>query len=695
MSFRRLNILWLVPWVFLSGCGSGAALDSVGPALDLEALQERGTLRVVIPGNRMGEPALPRRGSPVGHQREWTELFAESLGLELEWVPIFRLGDMVPALQKGEADFIAANLTVTPARSEWLNFTQPIDHVHEVLLVAAGREDIRGPADLEGKTVMVDPASAFWESLSRLRDEYPLIRLLPKPSRLEDETLLDLIVAGRVDATVRDSNVAEMYLSYREDIQIGFALGERKPIAWAVRKDAPQLLEALNQFLSTQKLVRPQEPLFTGDLAEIRERRRLRIILPNTAASYFLWRGNLVGFEYEYAQHFAQEQGLRLEVVVPSHPSMALQWLEEGRADIAGGFLEWLETAQDAPVTYTRPWHHAQPTVLGRANALAPQSWDALSGTRIAGSPNCSAWFFLQDKANLFDLELVAVNGLSADSESLVNDLLGGEFDYVVMEHHLAAIELARRDDIQQLFPVGDPLPQAWAVRVSNEELLAALNEFFRKQHRGELHNILYRRYFQDQRRIRWQQLEVSQKAGQLSDWDAVIQEVSADYDFDWRLIAALMYHESRFDPEAKSPMGAQGLMQIMPRAAEQVGISDISTPENNIRAGIKYLNWVRERFSEDLPFVERVWFALAAYNAGAGHVFDARRLAEQKGWDPDRWFDHVERAMLLLSQREYYSQARHGYVRGSEPVAYVRNIRDRYRAYVLILEGSVPQPAT
>ena len=143
------------------------------------------------------------------------------------------------------------------------------------------------------------------------------------------------------------------------------------------------------------------------------------------------------------------------------------------------------------------------------------------------------------------------------------------------------------------------------------------------------------------------------------------------------------MYQESRFEPEAKSWAGARGLMQVLPRTAKEFGFDDLKDPETGIHAGVKYLDWVRERFEVELPVKDRMWFALAAYNAGAGHVRDARRLARQQGWDPNRWFDNVEQAMLLLSRREYANAAQHGYCRCNEPVQYVREIQTRYNAYV------------
>jgi membrane-bound lytic murein transglycosylase F len=176
-------------------------------------------------------------------------------------------------------------------------------------------------------------------------------------------------------------------------------------------------------------------------------------------------------------------------------------------------------------------------------------------------------------------------------------------------------------------------------------------------------------------------------KGNGLSPYDEVIRRYAEQYGFDWRLITAQMYEESRFDPKAKSFAGARGLMQVLPKTARFMGFDKISGAEEDIHAGVKYLDWVRERFEPELPVNERTWFALAAYNAGHGHVADARRLAGQHGLDGDRWFENTEKAMLLLSKKQYASKARYGYVRGIEPVSYVRDIRQRYRAYVEISE--------
>ena len=167
-----------------------------------------------------------------------------------------------------------------------------------------------------------------------------------------------------------------------------------------------------------------------------------------------------------------------------------------------------------------------------------------------------------------------------------------------------------------------------------------------------------------------------------LSPYDEMIRRYADQYQFDWRLLAAQIYQESRFDPTAQSWSGAQGLMQILPQTARAVGLVDIQDTETGLHAGVKYMAWLRQSLGDNLAVDDQLWFSLAAYNAGIGHVRDARALARRLGKNPDQWFDHVEQAMLLLGTRKYAKKARHGYVRGIEPVQYVSTIRSRYQAY-------------
>jgi len=269
------------------------------------------------------------------------------------------------------------------------------------------------------------------------------------------------------------------------------------------------------------------------------------------------------------------------------------------------------------------------------------------------------------------------------ETEEIIDRVATGEFDLTLADSHIVDLELQWRDDVEAAFPLSGELPLAWAARESNPELLQALNEFLDREYRGLHYNIIYAKYFKDARRIAQHRSGRAKVIGALSPYDEIVKEYAERYDFDWRLIVSIMFQESRFNPGASSFAGARGLMQVLPGTAGELGFDNLQDPEESIHAGVKYLAWVRERFEADLSVRDRMWFTLAAYNAGSGHVRDARRLARQLGLNPNVWFGNVERAMLLLSRPQYAETAQHGYCRCGEPVRYVRDVRSRYNAYV------------
>ena len=198
---------------------------------------------------------------------------------------------------------------------------------------------------------------------------------------------------------------------------------------------------------------------------------------------------------------------------------------------------------------------------------------------------------------------------------------------------------------------------------------------------------MLRKRYFQNRKQVTTAKDKRAAKTGELSPYDALLKKYATRYGFDWRLMAAQAYVESEFNPKAKSWAGARGLFQVMPRTAEELGFSNLEDPEEGIHAGMKYMNHLMNRFNKSLPFRQRLRFALASYNVGLGHVQDARRLAKEQGLDPDRWFQNVEKAMLLLEKPKYCKKARFGYCRGSEPVQYVSKIQSLYDAYTELVK--------
>ena len=260
--------------------------------------------------------------------------------------------------------------------------------------------------------------------------------------------------------------------------------------------------------------------------------------------------------------------------------------------------------------------------------------------------------------------------------------------------------ELRYRNDVAVAFALQDPTfvpPEqhgvlapdkavAFAVRPDNPKLAAFIDGFVEDIRGGFDYGVLRNRYFEDNLRLPRVKTRRAAVTGRISPYDELFRLYSKRYGLDWRLMAAQAYQESRFDTNAESWAGAQGMFQLMPATALELGFDNLFDPETGIHAGIKYMDLLLARLDPRIPLKHRLRFALAAYNAGWGHLEDARRLAEQRGWDRNKWFGHTERAMLLLRQPQYYQHARHGYVRGTEPVNYVSQIQNLYDHYVKLV---------
>jgi membrane-bound lytic murein transglycosylase F len=310
-------------------------------------------------------------------------------------------------------------------------------------------------------------------------------------------------------------------------------------------------------------------------------------------------------------------------------------------------------------------------TVVARKNG---NNWNTLSS--------------LQRQGGNFNIKAVRDN---VETEQLIQRVADEKRLATLADEHILDIELTREVAVKSAFTLEEDIPHSIAIRARNPLLKAELDAFIKRVYRSEFYNVLYNKYFKSKRSVLKlaKGRVVDPEKGEISPFDKTVQKYSEHYGFDWRLITAQMYQESGFNPKAKSYSGAKGLMQIMPRTAKSLGFKDVTKPDNGIKAGVKYMDWLRDRFNEELAVSDRLWFSLAAYNAGAGHVHDARRLAKQMGLDPDKWFANTESAMLMLSQKEYSKKARYGFVNGKEPVNYVREIKQRFEAYVS-LSGTV-----
>lgn len=629
--------------------------------------------------------SLPRAGFPLDYEREAAAAFAKSAGLEPVWVPVDLYDELIPWLLEGKGDVIAASLTATDARKAKVAFTVPLDHVKEQLVTRADDLALKAMKQLSGRTIVVRKSSSFWATAEALQKKVKGLQLVAAPEYLETEDLLDGVAAARFDLTIADDNLLDAVATYRQDVRAAFDLSPPRPTGWAVRPDSVELKHHLDHWLNEAQLERREQSVYAEDLPGLRRRKTLRVLTRNSAATYFTWKGELLGFEYELAAEFAREHGLALQIVVPPTREDLFTWLAEGKGDVIAAGMNPTEERQKN-FAFSRSYAYASQVVVARANdPHIPRSIAELGDRRLVVRQSSSYWSTLSGhlfKGGAFE---VVPAPEELETEEIIARVAEGKYDLTVADSTIVDIEMTWRDDIEAAFELGSPLPQGWVVRKKDKQLLSAIDAFFEEEYRGVDYNLYYRKYFKDPRVIREAAALRTDRSGVISPWDDLVRAQSTKYAIDWRLVAAQMYQESRFDPNATSWVGAVGLMQVMPRTGAEMGFADLRRPEHNVEAGVKYLAHLRDRFEPDLPVSDRMWFALASYNAGAGHVADARTLARSRKLNPDRWFGNVERAMVLLARPELARKARFGYCRGEEPVKYVREIRDRYDAYVRV----------
>ena len=641
---------------------------------DLDEIRARGTLRLAR-RRWDGFETLPRQGLAAENYFALAESFAERHGLAYQWRVHEGFHELMPAVRDGRADVAVATITVTEARAREVAFTAPLTRTREWVL---GRGTDGDDADqslgaLAHLTFGVPAGTAYLESLARYLPDAPVVEL---PAGADPHDVLEGLEAGRFDATVMDAVTARPVVAASGTVRRLAVLPEPRDLAWVVRQGSPRLRAALDVFLGEGLLVAGDGPA-RRDLAGIREAGRLRMLTLNGPGTYYLWRGELIGFEYELLRAFARSVGVTLEVVVATHREELMPWLAEGRGDVVSAGVTATATRRAAGGTFSTPYLRVQEVFVSRApiGSLAD-----LAGRRVTVQRGTSFVDTLERLGAEVDLE---IERSPAESETLIRAVAAAQAEVTLADSHVAELEAT----FDERLSIGPRLPEemglSWVVRPDQPELLAALDAFIEARYRGYEYNVLRNKYFRNDRRME-RQREHRLEGERLSPFDELVKRAAAEHDFDWRLLVSQMYQESAFDPRQVSPAGARGLMQVMPRTALEVGISAdaLADPAQGIEAGARYLAWTRERF-DALPLAERLWFALAAYNAGVGHVRDARRLARVKGWDAATWFGHVEHAMLLLSEPDYARQALHGYVRGAEPVRYVGAIRDRYRAYL------------
>jgi membrane-bound lytic murein transglycosylase F len=444
----------------------------------------------------------------------------------------------------------------------------------------------------------------------------------------------------------------------------------------------------------------PGESVVSADFDQIRERGRLIAVTDFNSTNYFIYKGEPMGFNYELLTTFADHIGIDIEIVTENHIEHAIGMLNSGEADVIAMGIT-VNSTRKKELHFTESIDETRQVLVQRR----PRNWrsmtaDAIDKKLIRNQLDIAGKIVYVQEGSAHAERMITLAAEIGDSitlvevpfetEQLIRSVAEGEIDYAVCDENVARVNATYYPDIDIATPVSFPQKIAWAVRKDNSELLLEeLNKWISVYKKTRSYALLHSKYFRNSRSsIMIRSDYYALTTGKVSKYDHLIKEFSDTIKWDWRLLASLIYQESRFDPGVESWAGAYGLMQIMPSTAERFGIDITASPKNNIKAGAMNINWLHSIFDPKIEDEnERISFILASYNAGPGHVLDAMKLAEKHGMDPQKWSD-VEQWLLKKSDPRYYTDdvVKSGYFRGTESVAFVSQIRDRYEHYKNIL---------
>ena len=470
------------------------------------------------------------------------------------------------------------------------------------------------------------------------------------------------------------------------------ALEHKTPdVVWAVVWSEKFFLDRLESFLLREHPgVFP--PVRMGDLASIKARGYIRVLTRNNPACYFIHRGELMGFEYELIKRYARHIGVEVVVVIPPRWVEMKDWLAQGHADVVAACVTISEHRKKLTgLEFCHPYENVKETIVTRASDKALHSANDLKGRTVYLRKTSHYFRTIQDfkKKSGIDFAIKLVPD-SMETREILHRVESGEFDLTVADSGFLDIEINAGHALRAALVFSDTFHYGWGVRINNPNLKESIDRFFVKQLASSSYQRLHQKYFLKKGTI---QDFVDSKPlltkPIISPYDELIKAAAQKYNFHWCLIAAVMYRESHFKPYAKSWSGAQGLMQLMPRTARELGLNKrtVLIPEKNINAGVKYLWKQRRRVPAQVIPLDRLCFALASYNGGYGHLIDARKLAKRLGRNPDVWVENVDYTYSLLSTPKYAKQARYGYCRSKEIIDYVHKIMVRYVAYKTEIE--------
>lgn len=422
----------------------------------------------------------------------------------------------------------------------------------------------------------------------------------------------------------------------------------------------------------------------------------LRVATINSPTTYYIGPGGEpLGYEHDLAAGFARALGVKLEIVVAANPTEAAQLTRSGRAHLAAAGVG-VTPARERHLRFGRPLQTVVPLLVYRQGRPKPRDLGDLGdGTLrvVKGSAHTEHLRKLRDEQYP---DLRWEEAADAEAEELLLAVANGEIDYTIANSDLVGINRRYYTNLRTAFAIADSQALAWAFASNRDiSLFDAAEQYFDTLGEAELLRLRDRYFGHVEQVDTFSALTLATHVDtRLPKYRRMFEQAAAETGLDWRLLAAIGYQESHWNPAAVSPTGVRGIMQLTTATAQQLAITDREDPAQSILGGSRYFRMLLDKLPPEIVEPDRTWLALVAYNIGYGHLLDVRELTAKQGGDPNRWLDVRDR-LLLLTQSRWHSQTRFGYARGHEARTYVGNVRTYYDMLVWMtgVPAAPPEP--
>ena len=423
------------------------------------------------------------------------------------------------------------------------------------------------------------------------------------------------------------------------------------------------------------------------DLPQILESDTLVVATLYGPISYFNYKENEMGYEYEFVKKLCKELNVELKLYVAQNLNSMLEMLENSNVDLVAYRVPYTEENKEKIEFTKREYISNQVLVQCKSDTIVKDVLQ-LSGKKVIVPDNSiysKRIHFLNDEIG--GGIIVEYSPDTIKVEDLIADVAHHKISYTFAEQDIARLNKTYFGNLDYSLDVSFPQRAAWCVSKQSPELLEYINTWVKKSNKTATNSAIYNKYFEKSKYFESEGYKKIPSHNRISSYDEYFKKYASIVGWDWRLLAAIAYKESKFDPTVVSWAGACGIMQIMPTTAISLGLTEeeFHDPEKNIKASVQYLRKMEKLFPNITDTNEQVKFVLASYNAGPGHIFDARALAVKNGLDPDIW-ENVKDYLRMKSDPIYYNDevCKYGYCRGEEPINYVDEIMRKYSEYIL-----------